>query len=82
LAKSTKKQKKEGSNELQTGPWIKMRTGVILIAIISVFMAVATAWEAIPAKGLWEGILWGVIYGVFIWVIFFGFLFVNRNLRR
>jgi hypothetical protein len=84
LAKKTKNQKndKEGMKELMTAPWIKKRTGIILISITSVFMAVTTAWEAIPVKGLWEGIMWGLIYGAFIWVIFYGFLFINRQLRK
>ena len=82
MAKKTKQKKKNAKQELPTGPWIKMRTGLIIIAITSVFMAVLTAWQAIAIKGLWEGILWGLLFGIFIWVIFLGLLLFNRFLRR
>jgi hypothetical protein len=65
-----------------TGPWISMRTGLIVIAITSIAMAVLTAWQAIPVMGFFQGILWGLFYGGMIWVIFFGFYLLNRFIRR
>lgn len=59
-----------------------MRTGMIIVAIASIVMAVLTAWQAIPIKGTLNGILWGVFYGGLIWVIFFGNILINRLLRR
>ena len=59
-----------------------MRVGLILVAIVSVIMAVLTAWQAIPMKGTVTGILYGVAFGLGIWIIFFGNLLVNRLLRR
>lgn len=63
-------------------PWISMRSGIIIISITSIVMAVLTAIQAIPIKGSVEGILWGVGFGAFIWVLFFGMVFINRLLRR
>ncbi len=65
-----------------TGPWITMQSGIIIITIASIGMAVLTAIQVIPIKGWLEGILWGLLYGGLIWAIFFGFMFINRFLRR
>ncbi len=62
-------------------PWLAMKTGVIIIAITSVAMAVLTAWQAIPVKGFLPGILWGLLFGGLIWVIFLGLVFFNRFIR-
>jgi len=59
-----------------------MRSGLIIITITSIGMAVLTAWEVIPVKGWGEGILWGLLFGVLIWIIFFGMIFFNRLIRR
>jgi ABC-type antimicrobial peptide transport system permease subunit len=67
---------------LEAKPWISMRSGIIIISITSIVMAVLTAIQAIPIKGWVEGILWGVVFGAFIWALFFGMIFINRFLRR
>lgn len=72
--------KKEGKSLSQ--PWIPMRRGLIIIAITSVVMAVLTAWQVIPSRGWLEGILWGLLFGAFIWAIFFGNILINRFLRK
>lgn len=59
-----------------------MRTGIIIISIASIGMAVLTAIQAIAVKGWVEGILWGIGFGAFIWALFFGMVFINRLLRR
>lgn len=63
-------------------PWISMRVGVIIIAIASIVMAVLTAIQTIPVKGVFEGIMWGVLFGGLIWIIFLGNILINRFLRR
>ncbi len=63
-------------------PWISMRSGIRVIAIASLGMAILTAWEVIPQKGWLEGILWGLLFGALIWVIFFGMYLFNRLLIR
>jgi ABC-type antimicrobial peptide transport system permease subunit len=67
---------------LEPKPWISMRTGIIIISIASIGMAVLTAIQAIAVKGWVEGILWGIGFGAFIWALFFGMVFINRLLRR
>ena len=59
-----------------------MRSGLIIMAITSVAMAVLTAWQVIPLKGWVEGILWGLLFGALIWAIFFGNILINRFLRK
>ena len=63
-------------------PWISMRSGVIIIAIASIGMAVLTAIQAVPALGWVEGLLWSALFGALIWIIFFGMNFIHRFFRR
>jgi uncharacterized membrane protein YczE len=74
--------KKRAEAPVTNKPWISMRSGVIVIAIVSIGMAILTALQAVPTKGLVEGIFWGVFFGVGIWFIFFGMILVNRFLRK
>jgi hypothetical protein len=69
-------------DELRMEPWISMRSGKIIIAITSIGMAVLTAIQVIPIKGWVEGLLWSVLFGALIWVVFFGMNFINRFFRR
>ncbi len=80
--KNAQKRKAKQEESPLNGPWIGMRTGIIIIAITSIGMAVLTAIQAIPSKGTVQGILWGLLFGGLIWIIFFGFLLFNRWLRR
>jgi uncharacterized membrane protein len=79
--KSNKKQSDQ-KNQLRAEPWISMRSGLIIIAITSLGMTVLTAIQAVPALGWVEGLFWSVLFGVLIWVIFFGMNLINRFLRR
>jgi phosphoglycerol transferase MdoB-like AlkP superfamily enzyme len=63
-------------------PWLSMSSGLLVISLVSLGLAILTAWQAIPIKGWFQGILWGVIFGGSIWVIFIGALFLNRLMRR
>ncbi len=81
MAKKAKPTEEQLKKSL-TDPWISMRSGIIIIAIASLAMAGLTAWQVIPSRGWLEGILWGLLFGALIWVIFFGNLLLNRFLRR
>ena len=81
MTKAKKADTKEKSSS-SPNAWISMRTGVGLITVISIGMAVLTAWNAIPQKGWVEGILWGLLFGILIWAVFFGALAFNRFVRR
>jgi hypothetical protein len=63
-------------------PWISMRSGVRVVALASLGMAILTAWQVVPVKGWLEGILWGLFFGVLILAIFFGMYWFNRLMRR
>jgi hypothetical protein len=83
----TKKKKKRKEKEQDIGkslsqPWISMRSGVKVMAVVSVIMAVLTAWQVVPSRGWLEGILWGLLFGAMIWAVFFGNIFINKLLRR
>lgn len=69
-------------NKLRKEPWISMRSGIIIIAITSIGMTVLTALQAVPAMGWGEGLLWSILFGAAIWVIFFGMIFINRFFGR
>jgi hypothetical protein len=80
--KNSKQPARKKEEKSLNRPWISMRRGVIVIAITSVAMAVLTAWQVIPSQGWLEGILWGLLFGAFIWAIFFGNILINRFLRK
>ncbi|MFM8321837.1 MAG: hypothetical protein ACKOC5_13070 [Chloroflexota bacterium] len=81
--KPEKKKKPQQPEQISLhAPWISMRTGVIVVAIASLAMAVLTAVQVVPSQGMLKGILWGLFFGAMIWAIFFGNLLVNRFLRR
>ena len=90
MAKKNKKNKPPAKAKPQTEkqtfkaePWIAMRTGVIIIAIISIVFAVLTGYQAYQSeKDLLDSILLGLAFGGGIWVIFFGNILINRFLRR
>lgn len=82
--KKLKADKKSKSNTIlpPPKPWISMRNGTVIITFTSIGMAVLTAIQVIPVKGWVEGVLWGLLFGGLIWIIFFGMIFINRFLKR
>lgn len=84
--KSAKKAAKQAgsSPELQGNAWIPYRTGIIIIAVLSIGMIVMTAYQAVTEFGMtWgEGLLRGLLFGGTLWIIFFGFILLNRLLGR
>ena len=82
MPKTTKKTKEEKTETAKSQPWISMRSGIKIIAFTSIAMAVLTASQVIPSKGWLEGILWGLLFGVLIWAIFFGNILINRLLHK
>jgi hypothetical protein len=74
---------KKSPTQPLNAPWISMRTGIIVIAIVSAVMAVLTGYQAQQSgRTLLDSILLGLLFGGLIWAIFFGNLLVNRFLRR
>ena len=67
---SKKEKPKTDQQQSMTSPWISMRTGLRVVALASIGMAVLTAWQVIPSMGWGKGILWGLIFGAMLWAVF------------
>jgi ABC-type proline/glycine betaine transport system permease subunit len=79
-----KKQETEALKAKMNEPWIQMKTGLRIIAITSLGMAILTAYQAITefGKSIFIGILYGLFFGALIWVIFFVFYFFRRSIVK
>jgi hypothetical protein len=82
VSKKSKKKKEAKANPPALQPWISLTSGMKIIAFTSIGLAVLTAWQVIPSKGWLEGVLWGLVFGGLIWLIFFGNILLNRFLRK
>ncbi len=83
--KSLKKASKQAAStsELKGNAWIPYKTGIIIIAVLSVGMAAMTVIQAVQlGKTIGEALLSGLFFGGMLWVIFFGFILLNRLLGR
>lgn len=67
---SSKPRKESAEPRPAAAPWISMKTGLRVITVASIIMAVLTAWQSIPTVGWGKGILWGVIFGAMLWAVF------------
>jgi hypothetical protein len=89
LAKKSKQNNKKSNAEMDAEiraamnqPWIGMRTGLIVMGVASIGIAIFIAWQLVPSEGFWKGVGWGVVFGVAMWAIFAAGLLFNRWLRR
>jgi len=85
MAKKKKNKQKIKEEEIEKSlsqPWISMRSGLKIMTVTSIAMAVLTAWQVVPSKGWLEGILWGLLFGALVWAIFFGNILITRFLHR
>lgn len=73
--------KKAGDERPVTEPWLSKRTGLIVMALISLGLAVMVGWQVYPALGLGEALLWAAGFGVSVWVVFVAFYFFNTWIR-
>lgn len=73
---------KNTKNQQSTEPWISMRTGLIVVSVMSIGMMAMTGYYTISALGWKEGLVWTLGFGAAIWVVFFGFLYFNRFVRN
>lgn len=74
--------RKKGSKVVyERKPWITMRSGIISITVLSFLMAGLTIWQLLPAAGWGTSLLYGLLYGGLIWVIFLGMQFFYRWLH-
>ncbi len=59
-----------------------MRSGLTIMVLVSVAMAVLTAYTTIPALGWLEGSLWALGFGAGVWIAFILYFLFNRWARR
>ncbi len=78
----SKSTSKDQSQDLTAQPWIPFKTGLIVVGVVSILLAVWTIITSNPELPLIERILWGVVFGGSIWLVFLFFLLINRLLRR
>ncbi|MGB8644357.1 MAG: hypothetical protein WCF84_03920 [Anaerolineae bacterium] len=82
MPKKPPKRRPSPTAELAAGPWIPMRSGLVIISITSIGMALLTTVQAWDNKSPLESILWGLAFGAMIWAIFGGILLFNRWIGR
>jgi hypothetical protein len=82
--KARKKAEQSAQNEKKSlsDPWISMRSGLIVMGVVSIGLAIWTAYQVSGDRPLMESILWGAVFGGSLWLVFFGFMLFNRWLRR
>jgi hypothetical protein len=61
--------------------WISMRSGVRIITVISVALGLFTSYS-LQAEAWSQRLLFGLIIGGSIWLVFFLVLYVNRLIGR
>ncbi len=80
-ARSKKKASAEPEAPAQKG-WIAPKNGIRLIALVSILLAVWTTYQVSQFRGLWESILWGLIFAATSWLIAGLTYLVTRLIRR
>ncbi|HUV15189.1 MAG TPA: hypothetical protein VMW28_01330 [Pelolinea sp.] len=67
-AKNNKQEK-----EIQRKPWIPRKTGLVAMTIVSIALALWVGWQVVATEqNIGKGILWGLIFGGSIWLVFLG----------
>ncbi|MDX1663180.1 MAG: hypothetical protein R3272_05255 [Candidatus Promineifilaceae bacterium] len=51
-------------------PWLSRRTGLRVVTVLSLGLAAFIAWQLQPTEGLVGALLWGLVFGGSIWVVF------------
>jgi len=85
--KSGRKQRKEVIEKDQgrpagTDPWLSQRTGLIIMGAVSLILVGLVVWETYSAVGIGRALIWGIGFGLSVWVVFLFFYAFNRWVRR
>ncbi len=81
--KEKKKQARNGSAPSpSSGPWLSRRSGMIGMTAVSLTLMGWTAWQIHSFKPWAESILWGLGFGIAIWLVFGLTYTFNRWVRR
>lgn len=77
MSRNNKNTKPEGKEKVNldelSKPWIKRKTGFLIITALSIGIMILVAVQIIMGSGDWgRGLLWGFLFGGSIWFVFFG----------
>ena len=81
----SKEQQEQEKREFQaelSKSWLSMRTGIIIMVIVSIAFAGFVAWNYVESAGIFKAILIGLMFAGILWAIFIGNFYFNRFLRR
>ena len=84
MAKRNRKKRKQTQSDQWapgTEPWISKRTGLIIMSLVSLALAIFITWTLSPALGLGEALLWGLGFGAAMWGVFALALAFNKRIR-
>jgi hypothetical protein len=84
MSKRNRSRSRRSSEEvpIRNEPWIKTKTGLWTIGIVSLALAVFTGWQLYPSLGFWKSLLWGAGSAAALWLVFGMSYLVNVNVRR
>ncbi len=68
--KDKKKARRDGASPSASGPWISQRSGLMGMTALSLALTGWTAWQIHAFKPWSESILWGLGFGIAIWLVF------------
>ena len=77
---SGKKKRKKQEETSMNDPWLSKRTGLILMIVISLALAIFVIWQFYPFMGA-EAFLWGLGFAGSIWIVFAFFYAFNTWVR-
>lgn len=59
--------------EIQRKPWIPWNTGLVVMTVVSIALALWVVWQVIATEdNIGKGIFWGLVFGGSTWLVFFG----------
>ncbi len=81
MSKKSKENKPE--EKFERKPWIEKTSGMQIIGFAGLILAVLVASQIIRGSGDWgQGILWGVIFGGSVFLVYFGMNAFHRFMNR
>jgi len=80
---SKKNKEKQPEVKFERKPWIERTKGMRVIILVSLGLAVLVAYQIIRGSGDWgQGILWGLIFGVSVFLIYFGMNAFHKMMNK
>jgi len=63
-------------------PWLSMKSAIIIMVIVSILLVILVTTQGSYEKPLTERLMWGLVFGGSIWIVFLLSLLINRFLRK